>query len=196
MIIPSVWKEEINKALIEYTKKVIQFERNGAPYDLPVQIRKPEESLKIERYPCVTWYNLMDLNNAYRTDNVLHHDYNSDTGEVTDYYLPTPYDMYYQLDFWAKTWGDIDVMSQKWLQALPPYSRGIFFNLPVVDSCGTETSVLCIQKDILRRRDTYTEGQKMCHSTMTYNIQGYLGREYESTIDSVLGVNIEKEGKT
>lgn len=191
---PTVWKEEVNKALIEYTRKAVQFTRNGALYVPPVQMRKPDESLKLERYPCITWYNLMDLPNVYRTDNVPHNVYNSDTKSVATVYSPIPYDMYYQLDFWAKNWGDIDIMTQKWSESLPPFSRGLFFNLPVVDSNGDETSVLCLQKDILRRRDTLTDGQKLLHSTVTYGIQGYIGREYSESKDVVLDINVSRKG--
>ena len=176
---PSVWKEEVNLALIDYTKKILTYERCGKPFTPHVQMRKPLESIKFEAYPCVTWYNIMDLPNVYRTDNLEHPvEYNRETGKIKMAYTPTPYDMYYQIDFWGRNWGDIDEMSMVWLQSLPPYSRGIYFNLPVIDSLGNKTSVLCVQKDVLRRRDTLTDGDRIFHSTMEYSIQGYLGSRY------------------
>ena len=181
MEIPSVWKEEINKALIAYTKSAIQIVRNGSPYDLPIYIRQPDENLKIEKYPCVTWYNTMDLHDTYRTDITRQTYYNPETNKATQYYKATSYSIYYQLDFWAKLWGDIDLMTRAWIRSLPAFGNGKFFNLPVTDSLGNETTVFCAEKDILRRRDTYTDGQKQCHSTIVYAISGYLGREYEET---------------
>lgn len=193
--VASVWKEEINKALMLYTKSVVKIEREGKPYEVPVQMRKPDESLKIEKYPCITWYNTLDRVNVYRTDNVERTYYNPETGEVVNYFPPEPVDLFYRIDFWAKLWGDIDAMTMKWLQALPPYSRGAYFNLPVIDSLGNKTSVLCIQRESLRRSDTLTEGQKLLRSTMTYRIQGYLGREYKEHDDVILSVDVETESK-
>ena len=198
---PSVWKEEINNALIAYTKKVVRWERNGSLFVPHVQMRKPLESIKLEAYPCITWYNLMDLNNAWRTDNVVHTSVDKERGKAVEYYEPIPFDLYYQIDFWGMLWGDIDKMSQLWLQALPPYSRGTFFNLPVVDSLGNKTSVLCKQKDILRRRDTLTDGERIFHSTITYDVQAHLGRRYgeDEEVDIItnvaVGRKIEREVK-
>ena len=193
MEIASVWKEEVNNALMKYTKEAVHFKRNGEWYKLPVQMRKPDESLKTESYPCITWYNLMDIQNVYRTDNVKHKYINPETGTVTEYYLPIPFDMYYQLDFWGKLFGDVDAMTQAWIASLPPFSRGEFFNLPVVDSMGNKTSVLCKQKDILRRRDTLTSGDQLYHSTITYAIQGHIGRDYQEINDIILSVNLDVE---
>lgn len=194
MEVASVWKDEINRALMVYTQKAVVLERNGSLYKVPVQMRKPDETIKLETYPCITWYNLMDLSNTDRTDNVEYTYVNKETKEAINYYLPMPFDMYYQIDFWGKTWTDVDNMSKKWLQSLPPYSRGKFFNLPVRNSIGNLTSVLCIQKDILRRRDTLTQGDKDIHSTITYSIQGYLGRIYNEHSGLIETVILSKEG--
>lgn len=194
MEVASVWKDEINRALMVYTQKAVVLDRNGSPYKVPVQMRKPDETLKLEAYPCITWYNLMDLSNTDRTDNVEYTYVNKETKEAINYYLPIPFDMYYQIDFWGKTWTDVDNMSKKWLQSLPPYSRGKFFNLPVRNSIGNLTSVLCIQKDILRRRDTLTQGDKDIHTTITYSIQGYLGRTYNEHSGLIETVILSKEG--
>ena len=114
MEVASVWKDEINRALMVYTQKAVVLDRNGSPYKVPVQMRKPDETLKLEAYPCITWYNLMDLSNTDRTDNVEYTYVNKETKEAINYYLPIPFDMYYQIDFWGKTWTDVD-NSRSWL---------------------------------------------------------------------------------
>lgn len=195
MEVASVWKDEINRALMVYTQKAVVLDRNGSPYKVPVQMRKPDETLKLEMHILVLLgIILWTCQTPTRTDNVEYTYVNKETKEAINYYLPIPFDMYYQIDFWGKTWTDVDNMSKKWLQSLPPYSRGKFFNLPVRNSIGNLTSVLCIQKDILRRRDTLTQGDKGIHSTITYSIQGYLGRTYNEHSGLIETVILSKEG--
>lgn len=195
----TVWKEEVNKGLIKYTQDVFKsFTVGGEPYEISseahtIQVRKPDEDLKIEKHPCITWYNTMDLPSPWRTDNNVKHPYTTSNGVEQTYVLPIPFDMYYQLDFWAKKWGHIDLMTQMWLASLPDYSMGTFFNLPVVDSNGEEMTVLCLQKDILRRRDTLTEGEKILHSTIVYAVQGHIGRDYPEYDDYIEKIIVEKE---
>lgn len=191
---PSVWHEEVNAGLIEYAKKYVKCHGNGGTIITPpVMMRKPDEELKKQNFPCITFYNTMDLRNVYRTDNIPH--YHKDDNRVVEYYLPLPIDMYYQVDFWAEHWGQIDEMSKAWQQSLPPFSSGKFFNLPVVDSNGNKVTVLCLEKDILRRRDTLTEGMKTLHSTIVYSIQGYLGRDYPDydNIIEKIDLSVERE---
>lgn len=189
---PSVWHEEVNAGLIAYAKQHIKCHGSGGEIITPpATMRKPDEELKKQSFPCVTFYNTMDLRNVYRTDNIPHY-HKAGKGAV-EYYLPFPIDMYYQVDFWAYEFGQIDEMSMSWQQSLPVFSRGKFFNLPVVDTNGKETTVLCIEKDVLRRRDTLTEGIKTLHSTIVYSIQGYLGRDYPNYDDIIENINLSVE---
>lgn len=191
---PTVWHAEVNAGLIEYAKKHVRCHGNtGELIVPPAMMRKPDEELKKQNFPCVTFYNTMDLHNVYRTDNIKHKYFDKESGKSTDYYLPFPIDMYYQVDFWAYHWGQIDELSASWLRSLPEYSRGKFFNLPVIDSNGCSGTVLCIEKDILRRRDTLTEGEKTLHSTIVYSVQGYLGRDYPDYDNIIEDINLKVE---
>ena len=102
----SVWFEQVDSALMKLLRTVIQID--GKP--VKVVIRKPDEDFNDEDYPVVSIYNLYDRFSKSRYSPepvVVYKNYDSNFAIVEKSALP--YDLFYQIDFWANLQSDMKI---------------------------------------------------------------------------------------
>ena len=158
----SVWNEQIDKALMGFIQSKISV--NGKP--LKVKVRRPDEDFYNEDYPLATIQNLFskfskeryfpEPINLYRKDN---------EGTVVQEASALPYDMYYQIDFWATLQTDMNSIIKQWFNAV-----GRCFNLSVQDESGNSRSSFVLPRNDFQKSDLVAEGKRLFHNSSTYRI--------------------------
>lgn len=184
----SVWFPEVDKALVQLFTDTIKIPNhvNGELQSVPVYIRRPDQDFKVEKYPCVTIYNLFSKYNPERQGaikTVVSRDFENSTLEIEK--EAVPFDLYYTFDFWSKTMTDANNMSFAWYTH---FDR--CFNLTVTDRGGTERSCYAVKNDILRKYDFVSGDGRVFHSTVKYKIQVELDENIRTTMPMVTDVDI------
>lgn len=161
----TVWLEQVDTGLIDFIQDVIEI--NDEP--IKCKVRKPDEDFKTETYPFVSIYNLFSRRDDFRR----HH--NGDIIVLTDKEQGInieerpglPYNLFYQIDFWAQYQTHLNSMLFQWLHAT---NGGKDFNLPLETAGGEKTSRFCLCTDDFRRQDFMQDTKRILHSTVTYRI--------------------------
>ena len=166
----NVWFEEVNTGLLQELKNTIRVrDINGvlvALDDRALIIRKPEEDFKFEAFPCVSIYNL-----NYRHDPLRYNPSPIKVGEDLDNNQiiledpAVPFNLNYQIDFWAKYQTDIDYMTKSWFMK---HFRQ--FNLKVIDDGGVERSCNCLTQGSVAKYDLILDGERLFHSLIKLQI--------------------------
>ncbi len=194
----SVWFEEVNKGLLKELKDTIKIKNaKGVLAPLPklehaVIVRKPEEDFKFEVFPCVSIYN---IGYKYQVQRHLPLQYrhtmveNPDSLEVEE--LAVPFDLEYQIDFWARYQSDMDIMTRLWL--MKHYRQ---FNLPVIDDGGTSRTVNVLQEGSVVKSDLVLNKERLFHTIIKYVIWVEIDDEIRYTIPKVGSVGINLCQKT
>lgn len=164
----SVWFEQVDSALIEYIRGIVKLSNEkGELTPIPTKVRKPDEDFKIEVYPCITIYNLYSHRNELR--------YNPErqivSRDVANALIRTepgaiPYDLLYQIDFWAKMQSDMNNMLRLWVGHNPDK----YINLPVKDMSGTNRNSFMLQTEDIKKSDLLSGDKRLFHSFITYKI--------------------------
>lgn len=160
----NVWFEEVNTGLLNELRKTVKIKNASGLLvslnDEAFVVRKPEEDFKFESYPCVSIYNL-----DYKHDPVRYNpspvkvSANIENGFVTLEDPAVPFNLSYQLDFWAEYQTDMDCMTRTWLK-----SHFRQFNLVVVDDGGTKRTCNCLMKGSVVKSDLVLNGERLYHS--------------------------------
>lgn len=166
----NVWFEEVNKGLLKELKDTIRIkDANGvlvALEDKALIIRKPEEDFKFETFPCISIYN-----KDYKHDPLRYNPAPVKVGEdhVNHQVIledpATPFNLSYQIDFWADYQIDMDSMTRTWL--VKHFRQ---FNLIVVDDGGVERTVNCLMKGNVVKSDLVVDKQRLFHTIINYQI--------------------------
>lgn len=171
----NVWFEEVDTALIQEIQNSIKHKDNNG-IEVPIQniiVRKPEEDFKIEVFPCVSIYNTSYNFDAFRYNpfpKQLEKDIVNKTVELED--SAVPFNLEYQIDFWAKYQTDINDMTRTWF--LKHFRQ---FNLDVVDDGGTKRSCNCLRKGNITKSDLIQNKERLFHSIIKYSIWVELDNE-------------------
>lgn len=187
----SVWYEEVDKGLLEElqnTIKIPNVKGDLVPLDRECFIvRKPEEDFKIETYPSVSIYNLDSTFDPMRYDPnqvVINKNYEDNYSVVED--PSVPFNLTYQIDFWAQYQEDMNTMIKTWLEK---HFRQ--FNLKVIDEGGTERTCNCFKKGNIVKSDLVQNGERLFHSIISYTIWVELDSETSYNISMVSTTNIK-----
>lgn len=159
----SVWFEQVDIALVELLKNVIQIDNRP----VKVIVRKPDEDFNEEDYPLVSIYNLYDRFSADRYSPervVVSRDVDAKTAVIEDSALP--YDLFYQIDFWSTLQSDMNSMTKQWKS----YCKR-WFNLNVTDESGTPRSCFVLSRNDFNKSDLMKNGKRLFHSFGTYKVQ-------------------------
>lgn len=166
----NVWFEEVNTGLLKELKDTIRIkDANGvlvALKDEALIIRKPEEDFKLEVFPCVSIYNL-----SYRHEPFRYNPAPIKVGEDKENKIVVledpaiPFDLTYQIDFWAKYQSDMDTMTRTWLTK---HFRQ--FNLTVIDDGGTERTCNCLAQGSIVKSDLVLNKERLFHSIIKLQI--------------------------
>lgn len=166
----NVWFEEVNIGLLEEIKNTVRIKNSkgvlNALKDEALLIRKPEEDFKLEVFPCVSIYNLSYKHNPVRYNPspvIIEEDEENKVVVMED--PAVPFNLDYQIDFWAKYQEDMDCMTRTWLSK---HFRQ--FNLKVVDDGGVERTCNCLIQGSVVKSDLVLNGERLFHSIIKYQI--------------------------
>lgn len=186
----NVWFEEVNIGLFNEIKNTVKVKDvNGvlvALEDDSIIIRKPEEDFKLEKFPCVSIYNL-----SYGHDPIRYNPSPVVMGKDNENNLliledpATPFNLMYQLDFWSRYQTEMDSMTRTWL--IKHFRQ---FNLKVVDDGGTERTCNCLIQGKVTKSDLVLEGERLFHTIIKYLIWVELDDETRYNKPMVGKVNI------
>lgn len=186
----NVWFEEVNIGLFNEIKNTVKVKDvNGVLVTLEddsIIIRKPEEDFKLEKFPCVSIYNL-----SYGHDPIRYNPSPVVMGKDNENNLliledpATPFNLMYQLDFWSRYQTEMDSMTRTWL--IKHFRQ---FNLKVVDDGGTERTCNCLIQGKVTKSDLVLEGERLFHTIIKYLIWVELDDETRYNKPMVGKVNI------
>ena len=166
----NVWFEEVNIGLLEEIKNTVRVKNSKgvlkALKDEALLIRKPEEDFKLEVFPCVSIYNLSYKHDPVRYNPspvIIEEDEKNKVVVMED--SAVPFNLDYQIDFWAKYQEDMDCMTRTWLSK---HFRQ--FNLKVVDDGGVERTCNCLIQGSVAKSDLVLNGERLFHSIIKYQI--------------------------
>lgn len=192
----NVWFEEVNNGLVNDiydTVRQVDVRGNLVPLDKGKQIvvRKPEEDLKFEKYPCISIYNRSESFDPLRYDPnqvVVSRDYKNHQIMVEDPHIS--FTLSYQIDFWARYQTDMDTITRTWKEK---HFRQ--FNLSVVDDGGNERTVNCMVKGDTVRADLVDGKERLFHSIVNLEIWVELDSEtrYNEPMVDDLSINVTAE---
>lgn len=166
----NVWFEEVNTGLLSEIRDTVRYKNaNGvlvALEDNALVVRKPEEDFKFEVFPCVSIYNL-----NHRFDPLRYNPAPVQVGEDLEKKVAiledpaVPFNLEYQIDFWAEYQEDMDCMTRTWLMK---HFRQ--FNLKVIDDGGVERSCNCLSQRGSVKSDLVLNGERLFHSIIKLQI--------------------------
>ena len=166
----NVWFEEVNIGLLEEIKNTVRIKNSkgvlNALKDEALLIRKPEEDFKLEVFPCVSIYNLSYKHDPVRYNPspvIIEEDEENKVVVMED--PAVPFNLDYQIDFWAKYQEDMDCMTRTWLSK---HFRQ--FNLKVVDDGDVERTCNCLIQGSVVKSDLVLNGERLFHSIIKYQI--------------------------
>lgn len=183
----NVWFEEVDTALLTEIGQTVKYkDANGILIPLSTNenaliVRKPEEDFKLEIFPCVSIYNIASKFDPMR--------YSAEGVEIArdeeSHKLlmeepATPFNLTYQIDFWAKYSDDMNTMLRTWL--VKHFRQ---FNLSVTDDGGVLRSCNCIIYESPKKSDLVLNKERLFHSIISYQIWVELDDETRYNISMV-----------
>lgn len=186
----NVWFEQVDKGLLTELSNTVRIKDENdilVPLSSDVfVVRKPEEDFKPNSYPCVSIYNLeekfdpmryMDEPVVISKDEVNH--------VMTVEESCVPFNLSYQIDFWAKYQEDINSMTATWLAK---HFRQ--FNLEVIDDGGVIRSCNCLMKGSVKKSDLILNKERLFHTIISYSIWVELDSETRYNVNMVTDTSI------
>lgn len=187
----SVWFEEVCTGLIQELKKSVRYNNTNGELvtldDKSLMVRKPEEDFKFEKFPCVSVY-IVDYKHdplRYAPEPVVvARDVNNNIATLEE--TAIPFNLTCQIDFWSRYQVDMDVMTRTWLMK---HFRE--FDLPVVDSGGTERTCDCFTQGSIVKSDLVLNKERLFHSIIKYQIWVEIDEEMCYNTSMVTSMNYD-----
>lgn len=186
----NVWFEEVNLGLLNEIRNTVRIKDANrvlvALDDRALIVRKPEEDFKFEIFPCISIYNT-----GYKHDPKRYNPSPVKVGEDVENKLvvledsAVPFNLEYQIDFWAKYQEDMDSMTRTWLMK---HFRD--FNLKVIDDGGVERSCNCLMQGSVVKSDLVLNGERLFHSIVKLQIWVELDDETRYNKPMITDTNI------
>jgi len=164
----NVWYEEVDRGLItEIRNSVKCLDNDGVVIPIEkVFVRDPEEEFDEEKFPCVSISSLsvmFDPQRSYFGDKKVGEIVETNTAIMEK--TAIPYNLSYQIDFWARYKEDINLMTRTWL-----INHARQFNLPVIDDGGNERTCNALMQEAIRESNLLVDQKRLYHSITTYTI--------------------------
>ena len=161
----SVWNEEVDTGLIALLKTLIKHhDENDMEVSTPCFVRNPQEDFKIETFPSATIYNYDQRfdKDRFSWENIRKEI--SDEGIMRLERPALPYNLYYQIEFWAEYNEDINEITRRWVANIEPNTI-----LEVVDTKGNTRHSVMNLVDIANV-DYVRNNKKIFHRVYSYKI--------------------------
>lgn len=191
----NVWFEEVNTGLMNEILKCVKITNSaGNPVLISedaVFVRKPEEDFKSEVFPCVSIYNRTYEHDTIRYDPIpikVGFDASKKLVELQD--PAVPFNLHYQIDFWARYQIDMDCMTRTWLMK---HFRQ--FNLDVVDDGGVARTCNCLCDRQIVKSDLVLNKERLFHSIVNLEIWVELDDETRYNKPVVLTRDVDAKQK-
>lgn len=187
----SVWYPQVNKALKDLIPTIVKrYNKEGILVAVPTFVRTPESEFKSEKYPAVTISSYDESFANYRYDErkvIVSKDLETGIGILED--GAKPYDLYYQIDFWAQYQEDIEEMVRRWCE------KFVKFNvLQVKDSLSNTRNCLMQLLDIGKADIVKNKDERIFHRIYSYLICVELDEGGTSEVKLVLERDIINKG--
>lgn len=191
----NVWFEEVDSGLINEILHHVKITNEAGQRVLigeeAVIVRKPEEDFKIEVYPCVSIYNKSYRHDPLRYDPVpVKLGLNKKEKIIEMEETAVPFNLSYQVDFWAKYQVDMNSMTRSWL--VKHFRQ---FNLPVIDDGGVERTCNCMMKGSVVKSDLVLNKERLFHSIVNLEIWVELDDETRYNMPVVITHDVEAKQK-
>ena len=184
----NVWFEEVDTGLIKEIKNTVEY-KNSNGVLVPIEnviVRKPEEDFKIEKFPCVSIYNLDYKFDPMRYDaEPVKVGEDIETKKAIMEESAVAFNLIYQLDFWAEYIDDMNTMTRTWLMK---HFRS--FNLNVIDDGGTKRSCNCYMSEKPKKSDLVLNKQRLYNTIISYCIWVELDNETRYNEDMIIDNSI------
>lgn len=178
----SVWCEEVDTAFLSFISN------NISVNSLPAKaiVRKPEEDFYTAELPVVSIYHLNSLFSPYRfspDDEVVSRNIANKSLVMEKTCLP--YDMYYQVDFWADYVTDINTMTRQWLIATRNQ-----FNLNVISDTNESRQAYVLPITSIIKSDEIEDYKRLFHSYCRYRIYVELDGNIQTTVPMITSTEV------
>lgn len=185
----SVWLTEVDTALLQLIPTIAKYyDEEGEETPADVMVRNPEGTFKIEKFPSVSIFNYDQIFASYRynKEEVLV-GFDLENGDAIMEKPAIPFDLYYQIDFWADYQEDINEMTRRWLGKIPKNSV-----LEVVDTRGTTR--YCNMELVDFANADYVKGDdRIFHRVYSYRIWVELDEGESRGVKVILDRDIRRE---
>lgn len=185
----NVWFEEVNRGLIAELKNSVKIkDSNGSLVSLPDNafvVRKPEKEFKFETFPCISIYNKdykHDVLRYVEGEKVVKQ-ISGNKALIED--TAVPFNLSYQIDFWADYQSDMDCITRTWLM-----SHFRQFNLNVIDDGGNPRSCNVLSQGSIIKSDLMQGNNRLFHSILNYLIWVEIDDEIGYNTDIVTKINV------
>lgn len=187
----SVWFTEVYAGLMKEIKKSVLYKDSSGYHlvaleDNQILVRKPEEDFKFEKFPCVSVYIVDYKHDPLRYNPepvVVARDVTNNTATLEE--MAIPFNLTCQIDFWSHYQEDMTDMTQLWL-----LNHFRAFNLPVVDSGGTERTCNCFTQGSIVKSDLVLNKERLFHSIIKYEIWVEIDENMCYNTDMVTNINL------
>lgn len=182
----SIWFGEIDKTLKTLIPtKVYTLNEALEQVPLPTLIRTPESEFSSEKFPCATIssYGQRFDNFRYQRGKVVT-SRDIELGKALIEDTAKPYSMMYQIDFWAKYFEDINLMTLLWSSNFEKFNV-----LDILDSTGVMRSCDMILQNEVVLDQVRNKNERIFHRSYSYLIKVEIDENIEEEVPIVLSRN-------
>ena len=183
----NVWFEQVDIGLLSEIKNTVRV-KNSKGVLVPLEdnaliVRKPEEDFKFEVFPCASIYNT-----NYRFDPVRYSPDPIMVSKDVENHIATmedtavPYELFYQIDFWAQYQEDMNQMTMSWLT-----KHFRHFNLTVTDDGGIVRTCNCLMGGQPKKSDLVLNKERLFHTIISYRIWVEIDNETRYNVPIITG---------
>lgn len=188
----SVWYPQINKALKELIPSIVKaYSPTKELIPVEVVVRNPETEYKIEKFPCVSIFSYderFDIGRYLDVDKVIV-ERDIERGKALVEAPAKPYNLFYQIDFWAKYQSDIDIMTMTWANTFTKHNV-----LKVKDTLNNLRECYMRQLGYAVADEVREKRERIFHRVYSYEIWVELDETQPVEVPIVLTPEITNKG--
>lgn len=196
MSVNTIWNEEIERGLKAFLQSFMLYSRGeheGEP--IKVIVRKPDDDFYEEEYPVIFIQQIQESFSTVRYDPTQKQVGRTEDGTKNiTIDAPLPFDLAYQIDFYALYQTDINEMTRVFLSKT---HGGRYFNLDVLDREEKPWNVFALRRGrgVMTRRDVINSTTRLFHTLISYQIRAQIDEAEPVETYTVLEVAPDNQNK-